>query len=86
MEEKTEFGKFIVLKRKEAGLTQKELAETIHVTESAVSKWERGVSYPDIALITSLCAALHITEHELITAPIDIIYGKNKRKNEQNRK
>ena len=68
MEEKTEFGKFIVLKRKEAGLTQKELAETIHVTESAVSKWERGVSYPDIALITSLCAALHITEHELITA------------------
>lgn len=44
MEEKTEFGKFIVLKRKEAGLTQKELAETIHVTESAVSKWERGGS------------------------------------------
>ena len=71
MEEKTEFGKFIVLKRKEAGLTQKELAETIHVTESAVSKWERGVSYPDIALITSLCAALHITEHELITASED---------------
>ena len=44
MEEKTTFGKFINQKRKQANLTQKELAEMIHVTESAVSKWERGVS------------------------------------------
>lgn len=71
MEENTKFGKFIMEKRKEAGLTQKGLAERLHVTESAVSKWERGVSYPDIMLITSLCMALHITEHELITASED---------------
>ena len=34
----------VISARDKAGLTQKELAETIHVTESAVSKWERGVS------------------------------------------
>lgn len=45
MEENTKFGKFIMEKRKEAGLTQKGLAERLHVTESAVSKWERGVSH-----------------------------------------
>lgn len=72
MEEKTAFGSFIAKKRKEAGLTQKELAEKLYVTESAVSKWERAVSYPDISLITDICQALHITEHELITASDDL--------------
>ncbi len=42
MKEKSTFGRFIVKKRKERNLTQKELAEQLYVTESAVSKWERG--------------------------------------------
>lgn len=71
MEEKITFGKFINQKRKQANLTQKELAEIIHVTESAVSKWERGISYPDITLVSTICEALHVTEHELITASED---------------
>lgn len=71
MEEKTTFGKFINQKRKQANLTQKELAEMIHVTESAVSKWERGISYPDITLVSTICDTLHVTEHELITASED---------------
>lgn len=71
MEEKSTFGKFVNQKRKEAGLTQKEMAKQIYVTESAVSKWERGISYPDITLVTAICGALHITEHELITASED---------------
>ncbi len=45
MEEKTMFGKFIAQKRKENNLTQKDLAQRLYVTESAVSKWERGVSH-----------------------------------------
>ena len=44
MKEKSTFGRFIVKKRNERNLTQKELAEQLYVTESAVSKWERGVS------------------------------------------
>lgn len=72
MEAKITFGKFISQKRKAAGLTQKELAELLYVTESAVSKWERGVSYPDIGMVTAICAALGITEHELITASDDL--------------
>ena len=43
----------------------------LFVTESAVSKWERGVSYPDITLISDICRVLDISEHELITASID---------------
>lgn len=72
MEEKIIFGKYILQKRKEAGLSQKALAEKLFVSESAVSKWERGLSYPDITLITSLCDALDISERELLTASDDM--------------
>ena len=72
MEEKTAFGKFISVKRKAKGLTQGELAQQLYVTESAVSKWERGISYPDITLVTAICSALEISEHELITASDDV--------------
>jgi transcriptional regulator with XRE-family HTH domain len=72
MKEKTTFGKFIAAKRKERGLTQVELAQQLYVTESAVSKWERGISYPDITLVTAICSALGISEHELITASDDV--------------
>ena len=71
MKEKSTFGRFIVKKRKERNLTQKELAEQLYVTESAVSKWERGVSYPDISLVSSLCEILEVSEHELITCSED---------------
>ena len=53
-------------------MTQKELAELLFVTESAVSKWERGVSYPDISLVSDICGVLEITEHELVTASEDV--------------
>ncbi len=71
MEGKESFGKYILKKRKEAGLSQKVLADRLFVTESAVSKWERGISYPDITLVASLCEILNISEHELITATDD---------------
>lgn len=71
MQDKITFGKFIQSKRKEAGLSQKVLAERLYVTESAVSKWERGISYPDITMISEICSALNITEHELCTASDD---------------
>ena len=67
-DEKKSFGEYIRKKRQEAGLTQKELAAQLFVTESTVSKWERGLSYPDVSMVTAICAALRITEHEFFTA------------------
>lgn len=66
--EKKSFGEYIRKKRLEAGLTQKDLAAQLFVTESTVSKWERGLSYPDVSMVTSICAALRITEHEFFAA------------------
>ena len=61
MNEKKSFGEYIRKKRLEAGLTQKELAGQLFVTESTVSKWERGLSYPDVSLVTAICGALSIS-------------------------
>lgn len=71
METKQSLGAFICRRRKELGLTQRELADRLFVTESAVSKWERGLSYPDITLVRELCAVLEVSEHELLTASED---------------
>lgn len=47
---KETFGIFIANTRREVGLTQRSLAEKLHVTDKAVSKWERGLCYPDVTL------------------------------------
>lgn len=72
MESKQNFGAYICRCRKALGLTQREFADRLFVTESAVSKWERGLSYPDITLIHDICAVLGISEHELLTASEDV--------------
>ena len=71
MTDKKTFGSFIKQKRTEENYSQKDLAEMLYVSEGAVSKWERGVSYPDITLISDICRILDISEHELITASTD---------------
>ncbi len=73
------FGAFLKQKRLEKNLTQKQLAEKLYVSESAVSKWEKGVSHPDITLLPKLSAILEVTEHELITASIDESARKDKK-------
>lgn len=72
MENKKVFGEYILAKRKEIGLTQREFADKLYVTESAVSKWERGISYPDITLIRDICEILGVSEHELLTSSEDV--------------
>ncbi len=57
---------FICELRKSKNLTQKELAEKLNVTDKAVSKWERGLSYPDITLISKLAQIFEITTDELL--------------------
>lgn len=67
----TDFGNFLKQKRQEKSLTQKQLAGILFVSESAVSKWEKGVAHPDITLLPKLAETLGVTEHELITASVD---------------
>ena len=58
-------GKIIRKIRKEKNLTQEELAEQLHVTSQAVSKWENETGLPDITQIVPLCRALGISADEL---------------------
>lgn len=71
MTDKKTFGAFIKQKRMEKNYSQKELAQLLFVTEGAISKWERGMSYPDITLLSDICRVLDVSEHELITASTD---------------
>ena len=59
-------GQFIAQMRKEKNITQKELAIQLHITDKAVSKWERGLSCPDITLLTSIADILGVTTSELL--------------------
>lgn len=67
-DEKKSFGAYIRSKRLGIGMTQRELAQALYVTESTVSKWERGLSYPDVSLVPPICRLLGISEHEFFTA------------------
>lgn len=60
------FGAFIQARRKELGLSQAGLAEKLYVTPKAVSRWERGVGFPDIKLLEPLADALDLTLIELM--------------------
>ena len=61
-----QFGQFIAELRKERGMTQKELAARLNVTDKAVSRWETGKGFPDIKLLENLARALDVTLVELI--------------------
>lgn len=60
------FGIFLAQCRKDKGWTQKDLAERLNVTDKAVSKWERGLGFPDIKLIEPLAGLLEVTVLELM--------------------
>ena len=60
-------GAFIRELRKEKGLTQKDLAEQLHITDRAVSKWERGLCAPDLSTLEPLADILGVTVTELIS-------------------
>lgn len=76
-------GQFIQLTRKEKGLTQKQLAEQINVSDKTISKWENGFSTPDTTILLDLCNVLDISVNELVSgkkiSPDD--YSKNAENN-----
>ena len=60
------FGAFIAQMRKEKEMTQSGLADCLHVTDKAVSRWERGVGFPDIKTLEPLADALGVSILELM--------------------
>ena len=65
--EPTRIGRFIAERRKALGLTQRQLAEQLSVSDKAVSKWETGRGLPDVLLMPPLCAVLGITVNDLLS-------------------
>lgn len=65
--EKNTFGSMVAELRKEKGMTQADLAEKMGITDKAVSKWERDLSYPDIASIPRLAEILGVSVDELLS-------------------
>lgn len=59
-------GKYIAAKRKEKGMTQKQLAEKLGMSDKSVSKWERGICLPDVSVYTDLCQNLGISINEFL--------------------
>ena len=58
---KQAFGAFLAQLRREKGWTQKDLAEKLYVSDKAVSKWERGLSVPDVSLLLPLAELLGVS-------------------------
>ena len=61
-------GEIISTLRKEKGMTQKELADILNITDKAVSKWERDIACPDTQTIPKLAKLLGISVEELMNA------------------
>lgn len=61
------FGAFLARMRKEKGMTQKEFAQKLYVSDKAVSKWERGLSLPDIALLQPIAETLGVSVTEVLS-------------------
>ena len=59
-------GKYIASKRKSLGMTQKQLAEKLGMSDKSVSKWERGVCLPDVSVYKELCSILGISLNEFL--------------------
>lgn len=64
--DQTKTGALIASERKRLGLTQRELAERLHISDRTVSKWERGAGFPDISLLEPLSRVLELTVPELL--------------------
>lgn len=64
-------GKFICENRKKHGMSQKELADKLGITDKAISKWERGISFPDISMLIPISKVLDISLYDLLTGGED---------------
>ena len=71
-------GKFIAKCRKNANLTQMQLAEKLNITDRAVSKWETGKAMPDSSIMLELCDVLKISVNDLLCGEVVTMDNYNK--------
>lgn len=76
-------GKYIAGKRKSLGMTQKQLAEKLNMSDKSVSKWERGICLPDVSVYMELCEILGISINEFLAGE-DIDAENVEKKSEDN--
>lgn len=76
-------GKYIARKRKALGMTQKQLAEKLNMSDKSVSKWERGICLPDVSVYMELCEILGISINEFLAGE-DIDAENVEKKSEDN--
>ena len=76
------FGAFISERRKEHHMTQADLAGKVGVTDKAVSRWERGLGFPDINTMEPLAEALDVSLLELMRSEMQTTEGANVKKDE----
>ena len=76
-------GKYVAGKRKELGLTQKQLAEKLGMSDKSVSKWERGICLPDVSVYEEYCSILGISINEFLAGE-DIAQENIVKKSEDN--
>lgn len=67
----SKIGTLLLALRKEHGLTQRQLADQIHVSDKTVSKWERGLGCPDVSLLPELSEALGVNMETILLGDLD---------------
>ena len=65
--QQVKIGRFIAETRKNRGLTQRQLADMLSISDKTISKWECGRGLPEVSLMLPLCAALNITVNDLLS-------------------
>ena len=79
-------GKFIAASRKSKGLTQRQLADALSISDKTISKWECGKGLPEVSLMLPLCAALELTVNDLLSGErvSEVDYQKKAERNMMN--
>ncbi|MDF2844889.1 MAG: transcriptional regulator, family [Herbinix sp.] len=81
MMQNNKVGKIILTLRQEQGLTQKQLADKLNVSNKTISKWERGLGLPDISIVPELSNLLSVDIYNLLTGDVsasDFVVGNMK--------
>jgi len=69
--ESTEMGKLLYQLRREKQMTQRQVAEILHISPQAVSRWERGIGYPDVSLLPELSRLYGVATERLLCGSLE---------------